>query len=533
MSQISKLLSSKLSLSIGTGLLLILAWPPISLTPLLFVVFVPLLWAIKEVESAKKAFLYTYLAFFIWTLGTMYWIANTQLDFQGLLIVSIAFILIPLFQSLPILFFYFFKRKFNRPAVWYLLPFIWVAYEFLHSNWELSFTWLHLGQGLTPMPWMIQFYELTGYLGGALLIWFFNILIFQLVKRHKSGDKLKPVIISVVILTTAFAIINLLLYPDSSDSRDKKAKVAIVQNSTDSYEELDRETLNKQLELVRESVMPLKDEKVDLIVFPEGFLRTSPKAPLIINNPDKASAVNELKAISKEVNAPILIGFVGYKLHGSLDSAPSNALPIDDGRYYSIYNGAMLVSYAQTTQIQLKNNLVPFMERVPFLDFTSFFETFRLKLNQARVSYGKDEKVRVFQHGDLKIGTLICLDALFPDYTRGFLEDKANLYVIIANDSWAGKTSGFVQNANYAKSIALSLHKDIVRAATTGVSMFVESSGNTEKATRWQDKTVIVKDVGLKRSRTIYAIFGNVIGYLSVMIFLTCTIVLIFKLSKS
>jgi len=511
-----RLFNNHLILSSLTGILLVIAWPPVGLTPLLFFAFVPLLKVMDKTTSFKKTFLYTYLAFFFWTLGTMYWIGNTQLDGQNFIIVSVAFIFIPLFQTIPIVLFQVIKRKFDKAYILLLVPFFWVSYEFLHSRWDLAFTWLHLGLGLSPMPYLIQYYELTGPLGGTLLIWLVNVLVYLILfKRDKIN--IKPLYVGLASLLVLVASANFLLIPGTPKT-SRTAHVAIVQNSTDSYQKLNKETLEQQVALISKSVQRFKQEKIDLVVFPEGFLRTSPKAPLIINEPEHSQTVQRLLAISDSIDAPLLIGFIGFKLHDSSRESPENALPIGDGRYYSTYNGAMFLTPDRRVQIQLKNNLVPFMERVPFLESTSFFEKFRLNLNQSKISYGRDDQTNVFEYEQLKIAPLICLDAVFPAYTTRFIDKRANLVAIIANDSWAGKTSGFLQNAEYAKSVALSLRKTIIRSATTGVSLFVNEVGSVEKETKWKERTTITKAVELNRQKTFYSIVGDLIGYISLIV---------------
>ncbi|UII28547.1 hypothetical protein LVD15_08970 [Fulvivirga maritima] len=179
-----------IGLAILSGILLIIAWPPVGLTPLLFVAMVPLLYVLYDIRSIKKAFVYTYLAFFLWSLGTMYWIANTKLDTSGFMVVLTAFILIPLFQSLPVLLLIGIRKVFKSYNTWLYLPVVWCTYEYLHSKWELAFTWLHLGFGLGSMPFLGQFYQFTGYLGGSVLIVLINVLVLFSFKRSRISKEM-------------------------------------------------------------------------------------------------------------------------------------------------------------------------------------------------------------------------------------------------------------------------------------------------------------------------------------------------------
>src|SRR5580698_5790691 len=71
-------------LSILSGLLLWLAWPPTQYTTfLLFIGFVPMLIAIENIiqsnttKKGKKIFNITFLGFFIWNTLCIYWVYNS------------------------------------------------------------------------------------------------------------------------------------------------------------------------------------------------------------------------------------------------------------------------------------------------------------------------------------------------------------------------------------------------------------------------------------------------------------------------
>ena len=497
-----------------TSLLLIVSWPPLSFTPLLFIAFVPLFMMIDKERSWFKGWLKIYMSLFFWSLGTMYWIGNTKVDSIGLAIMVVAWLLIPLFQSVPMLIFMMLRRRYERVQIWYLMPFLWVSYEYLHSHWQLSFTWLNIGFGLSSWPWITQFYEITGFLGGTWLVMSINVLLFQLYTHRthrkiaaKFGYACLGLILSVIIL-------NSILHNNGAGTTT--AKVAIIQPNTDPYEVLDEHSLKRQVGLVQSATNNLREAGVDLVVLPEGYLRSAMSAPFILDSIDNQPVVKALKQVSMNIKAPILTGFIGFRLFAN--NPPSAALPTGDGRYFSMYNGAMLIAHDQDTQIQLKNNLVPFMERIPYLEHFSFFESFKLKLNQAKVSYEKDDLINTFIYKNLRIGTLICLDALYTDYATKFIRKEANLIAIIANDGWAGKTSGYHQNAAYASAVATSLNRDIARSATTGKSLFLDQNGRKYKITNWDESRVIVHQVRLHEHFSIYARFGDWMGIVSILI---------------
>ena len=58
------------------------------------------------------------------------------------------------------------KRKLVKKEGYISFVLYWLAFEYLHLNWELSWTWLTLGNVFAATPRNVQWYEYTGVLGG-------------------------------------------------------------------------------------------------------------------------------------------------------------------------------------------------------------------------------------------------------------------------------------------------------------------------------------------------------------------------------
>jgi apolipoprotein N-acyltransferase len=86
-------------LSILSGLLLWIAWPPTPYsTFLLFVGFVPMLLAIENIiqsalpKKGKKIFGVTFIGFFIWNILSIYWVYNSIKTIGAVVAVPISLI---------------------------------------------------------------------------------------------------------------------------------------------------------------------------------------------------------------------------------------------------------------------------------------------------------------------------------------------------------------------------------------------------------------------------------------------------------
>ena len=145
-------------LSLLSGLLFTLAFPFTgSITPLVFVAWVPLLLVEKAlVDDKKKAidvFIHAYLVFILFNIGTTWWIWNA--DLGGAIM---AFIFNSLLMALTFLIYHLIKKRLTEKiGIWSLLA-VWICFEYLHYNWELSHPWLTMGNFFSISPKFIQWY---------------------------------------------------------------------------------------------------------------------------------------------------------------------------------------------------------------------------------------------------------------------------------------------------------------------------------------------------------------------------------------
>ena len=97
-------------LSILTGCLLTLSWPPIGLFPLVFVGFVPLFFIhhliIQNKLSTTWAFLYGFSTFLLFNIGTTWWVWNASAGGAVM-----AFILNSLLMNMPFMFLHQLAKK--------------------------------------------------------------------------------------------------------------------------------------------------------------------------------------------------------------------------------------------------------------------------------------------------------------------------------------------------------------------------------------------------------------------------------------
>ncbi|MDX1904117.1 MAG: apolipoprotein N-acyltransferase, partial [Thermonemataceae bacterium] len=199
---------------------------------LLFVGFVPLL-ALEENlrKQNKKRTLwkfwgYSYLALLLWNISTTWWVWNSSPE--G----TIAMLLInSLFMSFFWLLFAVFRKKLPENISLYTFAILWLSFEFLHLNWDLSWTWLNLGNGFAYTPQWVQWYEYTGVLGGTLWVLLANIFCYELLKELNKKHIIKLAII--IFLPIVISYIIFYTYQEKGE----EVEIIVVQPNVDPYSE--------------------------------------------------------------------------------------------------------------------------------------------------------------------------------------------------------------------------------------------------------------------------------------------------------
>jgi len=160
-----------LLLSVLTGVLLWLAWPVRGFSFLLFFALIPLLFVEDHLyknkhQCSRFAILpYAYLSFIIWNACTTWWIYYSTVFGMLMAIVINSLIMALVFLLFHITRRAIYKDNFKGKNYGYLaLIAYWITFEYLHLDWDLSWSWLNLGNGFSQhlMLWCGQHFFICG-----------------------------------------------------------------------------------------------------------------------------------------------------------------------------------------------------------------------------------------------------------------------------------------------------------------------------------------------------------------------------------
>ena len=120
-----------------------------------------------------------------------------------------------------------------------------------------------------------------------------------------------------------------------------------------------------------------------------------------------------------------------------------------------------------------KSHLVPFGEYVPLQEYLPFLAP----LVEAAGNFTAGTIERPLEHGKARLGILICFESVFADLTREWLAAGANLLINLTNDAWYGRSSAPHHSLAMAVLRAVEARRSLVRSANTGISAFIEPTG--------------------------------------------------------
>jgi apolipoprotein N-acyltransferase len=211
--------------------------------------------------------------------------------------------------------------------------------------------------------------------------------------------------------------------------------------------------------------------------------------------------------VAHGAGVPILVGGAGG----------DKFAPPRDGQF-PWSNSEFLISPKGELQGQYnKIRLTPFNEEVPLQG--------RLKLphwiSTLEKSFVAGDSYTLFQVANARFGAPICWENNFPDVYRRFMLEGANFMVSVTNESVFGATAGPHQTFAMVVFRAVENRVAVARAATTGVSAFIDPQGRiVSRVTDGNGSDLFVRgarvwNVPLAQAKTFYTRYGDAFALLA------------------
>ncbi|PIE72534.1 MAG: apolipoprotein N-acyltransferase [Deltaproteobacteria bacterium] len=475
---------------LATSILLAVAFPgDIGWWPLVFVALVPLFFVLRFC-SVRAALLCGFTSGLLLYLMLLYWIFIVLARYGGLPwfvstagVFFLALYMSCYFAAFAVLTRYLFLSLPATLVLW-LVPALWVGLDWCRG-WLLSgFPWMDLGYALYEVPLLIQVADIGGhhlvsYCIVIVNLWFFFLFLGK-------GCRRPAVLVPGLAFLLAVLCYSGLRYSQVreylQDAAVSRAVVGIVQGNIEQDQKWAEANLQGTVDRYLRLSEQLFDESApELVVWPETALPFYPQ---------KGRFMAPIHAFTAAYKTHILTGAPWYSVNGAAVSYCNGAVSIGPGRLLE--------------QPYCKTHLVPFGEYVPLDGFWGL-------LGPLVESVGNFTPGRIgepLRNGQLRSGILICFESVFPDLARLWVDSGANILFNLTNDAWYGKSSAPYQSLAMAVFRAVETRRSLVRSANTGISAFVDPSGEIRSRSAlfvaWRESAGLV----LLEGRSLWVRFG-------------------------
>lgn len=536
--------------SLSSGVAMALAWPAVGGMPwLAFIAWLPLLHAerlhdLRTEGRGKRAFMpYAFAAMLVWNAMCSWWLYAVSEPLATRMVSGTVPILLNSFlMALP----WWLKRMMRKRlgpvvAAWSFIAF-WIAYERLDHAWDLQWPWFSIGNVFGTVPQWIQWYELTGMLGGTLWVLVANLLLDRAVVFLRDGLRGAALVrafampLAWIGLPLALSLVRFHQYREHGPATE----VVVVQPNIDPYTQkfggmAAAEQLDRMAALAERAITPA----TRLVVMPETALQEGATIDMTDgglrlnglweNDLEQARSVQQLRAFQSEhPQLALLTGMSSDSLYPKGAAPPVSARPLfrPDGvppgeqRWYMSYNAALFLSSAGRIGTYHKSKLVAGVELMPFERVLGPLGQLALDLGGTTGSLGRQSERAVLRDttAGLRIVPAICYESVFGEHVAAHVRNGGNVIAIMTNDAWWGNTPGHRQHLTFASIRAVETRRAVVRSANTGISCAVDQRGVVRGATDWWVPAAERYTVHLNEATTFFVRAGDLIGRTAVVV---------------
>ena len=502
--------------------LLALAWHSEHTAFLVFFAFIPVFYFLdypqKKYNERVKLFIFSFLAVFFWIYLTIYWIKpinSLSHFFTTLLSSAILFI--------PYLLAYYFRFAKKKSSIMSNLIFIlsWVIIELCHDINLLGFPYLNLSHILAAYPKIIQWYSLTGSIGGTIWIMTVNLSLYLLLSNFIPNRQFSVknkywnrfIYLPIIILP----IITSFLYTKTKSSEvETTFNIVCVHTNVDVYDykyDVKPEILLKDYLLLTKRHLDIT--KQNLIVWPENALTGN----IFFTKPDSSPMIKKIKKyLCSNPNNILISGAIVDEVVDSPDSNsyhPNILYENEKNYFFKRYNTALFISSITSTLIKTKKRLVPFGEKIPSQKM--FLPLVSLLPNLAKLNFSsREEEFPVFSFQDDKIRTnpIICYGSAFSDYVANeILKTRSNFIVVILNEGWMKSNKAYTHFNWFSICRAIENRRQLIKSSNEGISAIINSKGEIEKLVTGNNADVLESKLYISDSYSFFTRFHSVIHY--------------------
>jgi len=481
---------------------------------------VPLLCAdhIASIHGIRRFRIWHYSFFVIWNAITTWWVGEATVGGAIFAVLANA-----LQMSLVFGLFRLSKNRFNGILPYIFLAVAWIAWErwYLQQA-EISWPWLVLGNAFAQSTRSIQWYEITGSLGGSAWIWACNITLFVMLRSFLEGGwfrmnikaRAAALVWMVAVIAFPFAT-SAHIFHHYEELSEGSVKVVIGQPNFDPYQKFSSMSQAEQTETLLQllgSAVPEGEGKV-LLMAPETFT-----SDVVLGQVEYGKTFRSFQDFLKlRPGADLLFGASTYEFFSRRSSPSILARRYGDG-WMENHNSAIMTDSSGRAEIFHKSKLVVGTELTPY---PKIFVPLDNKLGGVMGRCIGQDKISCLHLSDgTPLGCAVCYESVYGEYCTGYVKEGAKFLTVITNDAWWGDTPGYEQHFSYSRLRAIETRRDIARCGNTGISAFIDQRGEVLSRTEWWKRAVLCGEVHLNSRESFFVRYGDIVGRVCTFAFL-------------
>ena len=474
---------------------------------------------VADQTGMKHFWWWHYGVFCAWNAATTFWVCHATVGGGIFAILANA-----LQMSLVFGLFRWVKRR-TRGAVPYLfLMSAWIAWEkYYLTVAQISWPWLVLGNAFAGTTGLVQWYEVTGTLGGSLWIWACSLSVFGVMTALSDGrfsgrwnGKARVAALSGTVLVLVGPMLWSAVLGNRFEESSDPLQVVIAQPNIDPYNKFGGMTQDQQTVLLLEKFRQGLEgmEGPVLLLAPETFT-----SDVLCNDIPSGRTFRRFQSfLQSHPEAEILFGASSWTRYDGQERPSANARRLGDEGWYETHNSALLVDSAGRYGLYQKSKLVPGVEMLPYPSVLGPIDD-RLLGGVAGRCVGQEEVSNLLFRGTVPVGCAVCYESVYGEHCAEYVRKGAKLLTVITNDAWWGDTPGYRQHLNYSRLRAIETRRDIARSANTGISAFIDQKGRILEKSPWWEPAVLKGTVQLNTHETFFVRAGDIVGRVSVFLF--------------
>lgn len=350
----------------------------------------------------------------------------------------------------------------------------WVALEWLRGVVLTGFPWNQLGISQFERTGLIQIASFTGVYGVSFLIVVTNLAltveavnIAWMYLAHRRHPVPWHFLVLFALLIPVCICANL---PKSLPNKETpRFDALVVQGNLPQQRIWTEQKLVDSIaryELLTEGAYNAAASKPDVVIWPEAAI----PAPL-----NYEGFRNPRNAFIRKFDTQFLIGAVHHRFD---PDNPENEL---------VFNSAFLLDWREPATNKCFNpidHIVDYYDkvhRVPFGEYTPMASIFPWL--PGVIGMGRDlTPGRVFHPITLKngakLGVNICFEDVFPDISREFTLNGAQILATITNDSWYNESAGAHQHMSHVVFRAVENRRPFMRCGSNSHTCYITPNGD-------------------------------------------------------